>query len=126
LRNGFQAEGEVRLFCAEIYGHLECEAATFKNADAVGLNAEGATINGAVLLRDGFRTEGGVRLLMAEIGSDLDMAGADLTRAGVAGLNASRAVIKGILRIEDVATGPDAWIYLWQTSCNILVDDTAS
>jgi len=79
LRDGFSAEGEVRLLGAEIGGGLDCERGTFKNpakTDVPGsgkaLNADRIKVTGSVFLGDGFRSEGEVRLLGAEIGGDLN------------------------------------------------------
>ena len=41
LRNGFSAKGEVRLFGATVGTNLECERASFDNADGNALVAEG-------------------------------------------------------------------------------------
>lgn len=54
LRNGFSAEGEVRLFGAKIGGNLECDNGSFKNANGMALTAERANVGGSVLLRNVF------------------------------------------------------------------------
>jgi len=79
LRNGFAAEGMVRLFGAEIGGNLECDRGKFQNpevADLAGsggaLDAEGAKVARAVYLRNGFAAVGQVRLYRAQIGGNLE------------------------------------------------------
>ncbi len=79
LREGFHAEGEVRLLGAEIGGSLACEHGTFKNpaqkdieGSGKALSADRMKVTGSVFLRDGFHAEGEVRLLGAEIGGDLN------------------------------------------------------
>lgn len=108
LRNGFRAEGEVRLLGAQI-GLLDCSNATFKNPPQPGvsesgkaLSADGIAVTGSVFLSDGFRADGEVRLLGAQIGGDLDCDGATFKnplQPGVPGsgdaLSAHNAVVKG-------------------------------
>src|SRR5712692_3660291 len=79
FRNGFAAEGMVRLFGAEIGGNLECDRGKFQNpevADLAGsgraLDAEGAKVARAVYLRNGFAAKGQVRLYRAQIGGNLE------------------------------------------------------
>lgn len=79
LREGFTAEGEVRLLRAHIARDLDCSGGTFKNpprkdvaSSGDALIADGVTVGGAVFLRAGFAAEGEVRLLGGQIGGDLD------------------------------------------------------
>jgi hypothetical protein len=80
LRNGFHAEGEVRLLGAAIGGDLNAEGGTFKNLKSDknpnptgrALTADGINVTGGVCLRNGFSAEGQVRLLGATIGGNLD------------------------------------------------------
>ncbi|MEL6476468.1 MAG: hypothetical protein AAFR17_04000, partial [Pseudomonadota bacterium] len=53
LRNGFEAQGTVRLLGADLGGNLDCEAGRFA-AEGVALNADGLTAKGGVYLRNGF------------------------------------------------------------------------
>jgi hypothetical protein len=82
LREGFTAEGEVRLLHADIHGNLECSGGRFKNPPRRGLpesgaalSADGANVSGDVFLREGFTAEGEVRLLGAQIRGSLDCRG---------------------------------------------------
>jgi hypothetical protein len=79
LRNDFLAEGQVRLFRAEIGGDLSCDGGKFQNPPTAGvpgsgmaLNAEAIKVTGSVLLRNGFAAEGGVRLFAAQIGRNVE------------------------------------------------------
>ncbi|MFZ0246623.1 hypothetical protein [Candidatus Binatus sp.] len=72
LRNGFHAEGEVRLVGAAIGGNLNAEEGTFRNPAGNSLNADGIKVSGDVFLNNGFSSVGEVRLLGAEIGGNLD------------------------------------------------------
>ena len=109
LRNGFRAEGGVRLLSAQIGSNLECDNSMFnnpaqKNIAGTGeaLNTDGAVVKGSVFLRNGFRAQGEVRLLGLQIGRDLDCQDASFhnpAHKDVAGtgdaLSADRAVVKG-------------------------------
>ena len=66
LRNGFKAEGEVKLFGATIGGNLQCENVQLLNAKSHALTATGAKIAGIVDLRAGFKAEGIVDLRLVQ------------------------------------------------------------
>jgi hypothetical protein len=129
LREGFRAEGEVRLLGAQIGGVLDCSRGTFKNplqADVAGggyaLSADGIAVTGAVFLREGFGAEGEVRLPGARIGVDLDC-----TKATFSGeLNAERAAIKGVLSWRSIVHPERAQLNLTNASVGALVDDAQS
>jgi hypothetical protein len=61
LRDGFTAEGAVRLFSAKITGILQCDGGQFINPRGIALDLENAK-TGSVLLRDGFTARGEVLL----------------------------------------------------------------
>ena len=78
LRNGFVAEGEVRLPGAHIGGQLDCTDGTFKNPphkdildSGRALAADGLEAGADVHLGGTFRSEGEVRLGGAHIGGHL-------------------------------------------------------
>ena len=48
LRNGFHAEGEVRLLGATIGGNLDARGGTFKNPNGNALNADGIKVTGDI------------------------------------------------------------------------------
>jgi hypothetical protein len=83
LRDGFKAEGEVRLLGAKISGNLDCGNARFaasgsKNA----LNADRIEVTGNVVLDDGFKAQGEVRLLGAKISGNLECSNASFAASG--------------------------------------------
>jgi len=65
LRNGFKAEGEVRLLGATVGGDLDCHGGQFINKEGKALSADGAQINGSVFLSDDFKAESRVSLVGA-------------------------------------------------------------
>jgi len=99
LRNGFESEGEVRLFGAEI-GGIACDGGRFRNTQGTALNAEGAKISGPVYLRKSsesdksFESEGEVRLFRAEIGA-LECGGGRFKNVNGKALSAEGAKIGG-------------------------------
>jgi sRNA-binding regulator protein Hfq len=109
LRNGFTAEGTVRLFGAEIGGYLECEGGKFRSPAKAGIDRSGialeapnAKVTGAVLLGNGFAAEGQVRFYGAQIGGNLDCDGGKFqnpAKAGIVGsgiaLEAANAKVTG-------------------------------
>jgi hypothetical protein len=111
LKDGFSADGEVRLIGAQIDGSLNCDGGVFKNPpiqnvkeSGTALNVQSGRVNGNVNLRNGFRAEGEVWLLGAEIGGSLDCACGSFTNpplkdTGTSGnaLVAENANIKGDL-----------------------------
>lgn len=58
LRNGFHAEGEVRLVAATIGGTLDASGGTFENSNGNALNADGIKVASGVFLRNGFTAKG--------------------------------------------------------------------
>ncbi len=87
LRQGFRAEGEVRLAGAQVGGNLHCTGGVLKNPPKLGkdgkvlegsgeaLNADVVDVKGSVFLGDGLTAEGEVRLLGAQIGGQLNCTG---------------------------------------------------
>ena len=67
LRNGFKAEGEVRLLGASVVGDLDCNKGKFINEDRIALSADGLKVCGAVFLRHGFKAEGTVSFVGATV-----------------------------------------------------------
>ncbi len=102
MRNGFSAEGEVRLLGAYIGGSLDCSKGRFQNPEGVALNADGLKVEGDVNLRDGFHAKGEVRLLGASIGSNLDFSDGRFINPKGNALNLEGAVINGdVLLVAD-------------------------
>jgi len=101
LRDGFSAEGEVRLVGAQIRGDLDCRAGTFKNIGKEALSADGARVEGAVFLSSGFSAEGEVRLIGTQIGGYLDCGAGTFKNPGRDALSAHRANVKGNALLND-------------------------
>jgi uncharacterized protein YjbI with pentapeptide repeats len=110
LREGFEAEGEVRFLGAEINGGLNCNGAKLKNAGGRALFCDYAKVTGGVFLCDGFEAKGEVRFLGTEIGGDFACDGGSFKNARAAPsadkseppfaeaeLNLQGATIKGTL-----------------------------
>ena len=70
LRHGFTAEGQVRLYRANISGNLESDGSIVNTTDKA-LDLEGAK-TGSILLRYGFRAQGMVDIRQAAIDGTLE------------------------------------------------------
>ena len=95
LRNGFQAQGEVRLVNASIGGDLDCGGGSFLKPCDVALRADRVDVKGATYFRKGFRAEGEVRLSVSSIGRDLDCSGGVFVNPGKGALIAERINVQG-------------------------------
>ena len=95
LRDGFSAEGEVRLLGANVGGDLSCAGGRFHNPKGNALNADGITTKGGVNLRDGFSAEGEVRLPGANVGGDLSCGSGRFHNPKGNALSADRVTVKG-------------------------------
>jgi hypothetical protein len=114
LRDGFAAEGEVKLIGAKIGGSLECERGIFNNQGAErALSADRIEVKGDVHFSEGFQGKGPIVLLGARIGLDLACINAsfesvDLEKASVGGafmwLNIQNAQTAN-LDLDDVSVG---------------------
>lgn len=71
----FEAKGEVNFTGATIGGDLDCEGGHFSNSDGDALQAQGAVVDGSVILRDGFRADGVVTLRGSTVGRFLILKG---------------------------------------------------
>lgn len=67
LRNGFKAEGEVRLPGASVVGDLDCSKGKFINEDRIALFADGLKVCRATFLRCGFKAKGTVSFVGATV-----------------------------------------------------------
>ena len=94
-QEGFQAEGEIRLFGAHIGGRLRLNGAHLINPGANALNAEGMTVDGGMSCQEGFQAEGEIRLIGAHITGALMLDGAHLINPGANALNAGRMTVDG-------------------------------
>jgi hypothetical protein len=80
--SGFRAEGEVRLWDAQIHGILDCSGSTFANppkkelpGSGMALNADRIVVSGNLLLSGGFHAKGKVGLPGAHVSGDLNCDG---------------------------------------------------
>ncbi len=107
LKDGFSADGEVRLIGATIDGNLECDGGVFKNAAGNALCADGIQVRGNVHLRNGFRADGEVRLILATIGGNLGCNGGVFNNAAGNALSAGSIQVQGhvLLRSKFRADG---------------------
>ncbi len=97
LRDGFSANGEVRLLGADIGGNLDCGHGTFGDA----LNADRIKVTGGVYLRDGFSAQGAVRLLGAAVDGDLSCVNGTFKNAGRNALSADGIKVTGNVLLRD-------------------------
>jgi hypothetical protein len=105
LRDGFHAQGEVRLLGAIIGGDLNAEGGTFENPNGKALSADGAKIGGNLFIRrklspegkveNEFMAEGEVRLVGATIGSYLEADGGTFRNPSGDALNADGVTVMG-------------------------------
>jgi hypothetical protein len=116
LRDGFMAEGDVKLTGANIGGDLDCRGGIFKKTEKAALCFDRAKIDGNVFLNKNlsategkkFSATGEVRLVGAKIAGDLDCRGgifrnrepSDSMETNVA-LGFDRATIGGVVLLSD-------------------------
>jgi len=100
LREGFKAEGEVRLLGAKIGGDLDCEGGQFadKTEGEQAINADRLKVEGSVFLRDGFKAEGEVCLLGSTIGGNLECDGGQFVNK----VDGRRAISAQGIKVEHV------------------------
>jgi hypothetical protein len=117
------AEGEVRLIAAQIGSELNCSNGNFKNPGHTALYAEGARVEGAVLMGDGFHAEGDVVLVGAQLGEGLTCKGGTFSR-----LDLRLATVKGIFiwSVINRKNGRNTELDLMNASVGSIVDDEAS
>jgi hypothetical protein len=89
-REGFSAEGEVRLIGANIGGQLDFRGASLTNCGGRALDADKLTIGQSMFCTEGFTARGEIRLIGAEIGSQLGFRDATLTNPGGTALDLRR------------------------------------
>lgn len=95
MRNGFAADGEVRLLGANIGGDLNCAKGKFQNKNGVALTADKIKVGGSVLVGKGFSAEGEVRLLNADIGMGLHCDGGKFINKTKDALSADGVKVNG-------------------------------
>jgi hypothetical protein len=78
-RDGFTAQGELRLLGATIGGQLILDGATLSNESGAALLADGLTVTGGMSCGDGFTVRGELRLPGAHVTAGLDFHGAKVS-----------------------------------------------
>jgi sRNA-binding regulator protein Hfq len=115
---GFQAEGEVRLFRANIGRDLDCYGGKFINPQGYTINAQNANIKGIIFLGEGFESEGTVSLVNAKIDDSIMIFGVSNSEKMSLDLRFSR------LRI--LVDHEDSWMQKGKIYLNDCVYDTIS
>ena len=75
LRDGFKAEGKVRMPGATVGGSISCVNGQFINNGGKALVADRVKVAGSVFLRNGFRAEGSVSFVAATIYGRFSLSG---------------------------------------------------
>lgn len=124
----FTATGEVSLANAAIDGQLALDGATLRNPQGIALNAQGARIDGDVILTPQgahpFQAMGEVRFASAEITGQLDLTGARLSATTRPAFAAQRMQVGAEFFWQEVTT--TGTLHLPSAHVGDLVDDLAS
>jgi hypothetical protein len=125
----FRATGEVSLANVLIDGQLALDGASLDNAQGIALNAQGARIDGDVILTaqgvHPFCAKGEVRLAAAEITGQLDCMGASFSAEARPAFAAQRMRVGAEFFWQKV-TVPSGTLHLPSAHVGDLVDDAAS
>ncbi|MEV5557185.1 hypothetical protein AB0L44_26305 [Nonomuraea wenchangensis] len=106
-REGFQAEGEIRLLGARVTGQLDFSGAHLTNPKGNALDADGLVVEGNMFFQDGFQAEGVIRLLEARVAGQLGFNGARLTNPDGLALCCMDAEAASLWLAEDFAADGD-------------------
>jgi hypothetical protein len=101
LRDGFHAEGEVRLLGATIGGDLSARRGSFKNSKGDALTGDRVKVAGSVFIGEGFSAEGEVRFVNATIGGSLNAAKGTFKNPNLNALNAAGIEVRGSVSLSD-------------------------
>ena len=122
MRNGFEADGEVKLYTAAISGSLECDGGRFHNPGATALNLEASTVTGEVLLWNKFAADGEVRLYSAVISGTVDCDNGQFCNPGQIALNLESAKTGSILMRNEFAADGEVRLVLMVVSGTVRCD----
>ncbi len=129
LRNGFTADGEVRLLGARITGNVDCDGGTFSGTSSEGTDGENhslsvhtAIVRGNIYLRNGFHATGEVAFSSAQIAGNLECTGG----AFQGDLNLQAASITGVFFWRNIVSAECARLDLMSASIGVLADDRES
>ncbi len=125
----FTASGEVSIAGAVIGGQLACDGAQIANPGGIALNAQGARVDGGVILcnrgAQPFRASGNVHLSGAVIGGQLDCTQAELSNPGGHAFSGQRMRVGAEFFWQNVTVaGGD--VQIPSAHVGDLVDDLAS
>lgn len=122
LRNGFTANGKVRLLGAQIGGVLDCSGAKLDSKVGYALLCDRAVIKGDVSLNNGFTAKGTVSLPGVQIGGNLECTGAKLDGKVDKALSCDGANIAGVFFFRELPHAVDG-VSLASMRVGTLVDD---
>ncbi len=117
FNGSFSAEGQVRLWGADIGGNVVCTGGTFSNANGDAISADGAKIGGTIYFGEGFVSNGTVDLLSCQIGGDIDCRKGSFTK-----LSLVRAAVKGSLLWSEIKNSQSVQLDLTNTTTGPLQD----
>jgi hypothetical protein len=93
LRDGFRADGQVKMIAGVVEGELDCNGGTFSNTGGIALNLSQSRIGANLRLDNGFRAEGEVRGLGLTVGGNLDCERGGFANVGKTALNLDQSKI---------------------------------
>jgi hypothetical protein len=102
---GLNIDGDVRLIGSNIDGSLDLTASTLTNGGQDVIVADGARVNGSMVLAAGFTAHGGLRMRTLEVGGDFDATGGRFLNVKGDALDLHRADIGGTLLLRSEIEG---------------------
>jgi hypothetical protein len=95
FRDGFTANGEIRLLGVHIGGQLNFSETEVNSLSGAALNADRLIVDQGVVFRNGFKAFGSIRLPGGQIKGQLSFSEAELTAPDSEALNADSLDIEG-------------------------------
>ncbi len=95
LRDGFEANGDVRFPEATIGGDFDCTNGKFVNKSGKAIFATRIEVKDSVFLKNGFKANREVCFLGAKIGGNFDCQKGEFVNKGGTAISADRMVVKG-------------------------------
>lgn len=118
---GFSANGEVRLWGADIASNVFCSGGAFSNPTADAISTDGAKVGGGLYFGEKFVADGAVDLLSSQIGGDVDCRKGKFTK-----LSLMRATVKGSLLWSEIINRDSVQLDLTNATVGPLQDEKAS
>lgn len=94
-REGFSAEGEIRLTGARLGGGLDMNGVQLRNPGGRVLSADQITVGASVLCRGGFTARGEISVRSARVAGDIDLSDASLVNQDAPVLDAEHLDVGG-------------------------------